>query len=290
MFIGNVVSGMAGGAVGSICRRRPRCVFAVALVTGCAGEGAAVVRIVRRGMPEDVGCPVICGMADIALLAGDEMAGRFARCLCAVMATATGARHVGMIEASRQPSQRGVARVALSCSHHVIRRFAGSRGTIVASGIRSGRDAAVIKDRWSPGVGVVAIAASVAAGDVTGRLSCGDRAVVATEAGAEDIGMIDPDDRTPGRGAMAVLAHVGSLNVMAGLAGRGATVMTTDAVAGHGAVVEACSGPAGSRVAVGAIVAAGDMRWWLAHGVVPVVAAGATAQNGGVINPVDMSP
>ena len=77
---------------------------------------------------------------------------------------------------------------------HMGGRLTGSRRAIVATGAIAGHSA-VVKDRPGKTIGVVAIVAGIATGDMIGRLARGHGAIVATRAGALHRGMIDPGHR-----------------------------------------------------------------------------------------------
>ena len=97
-------------------------------------------------------------------------------------------------------------------------------------------------------------------------LADGRRAVVTGEAGADDVGVIDPCHRQPAAGAMAVLADRVGLDVVGVLAGGFGAVVTAGTIAGDVAVVEHCAAPAVGGMAVITAVGAGDVRWMLADG------------------------
>lgn len=55
---------------------------------------------------------------------------------------------------------------------------------------------------------------------------------------------------------MAILAHVGGLDVRGILAGRIGAVVTADAIAADVGVIEVCGDPAGRKVAIRAVITA----------------------------------
>jgi hypothetical protein len=63
---------------------------------------------------------------------------------------------------------------------------------------------------------------------------------------------------------MTILTNIGSLNVVLALAGRVNAIVTTDAIASDIHMVKVCWQPACRRVAVLAIIAAGNVRQCLA--------------------------
>lgn len=102
--------------------------------------------------------------------------------------------------------------------------------------------------------------------------------------------MIDIEYWNPGRWRMAVFANVGGQCVLRILTGRDRTVMTTDAVSGDVCVIVICRQPCNRRMAVIAIVAAGDMRRMLACRGVTVVTGAATTKNLGMVDAIGWHP
>ena len=78
----------------------------------------------------------------------------------------------------------------------------------------------------------------------------GDRPVVAGEATADDVGVIDAGHWCPAAGAVAVLAQVVGLNVSWVLAGGGAAVVAADAGGSLPVVVESGITPVTGSMAV----------------------------------------
>jgi len=117
----------------------------------------------------------------------------------------------------------------------------------------------VVEHRRGKGRGVVAVVTGIGAGDVVGRLAGCRAAVVAAEAGAQHVGMIDPDCRHEAGRAVAVLARAGGLDMRAVLAGCRSTVVARRTVAAHTAVVEHRRGEGAGVVAVIAGVGTGNV-------------------------------
>ena len=97
--------------------------------------------------------------------------------------------------------------------------------------------------------------------------------------------MINPGHRVPGRRRMAVLAHLRGLDVRAVLTGRGGTVVTACAIAGHRAVIEGRRCPAIGGMTIIAAVVTGDVVGRLAQCRGAVVTTEAGAEYRGMINP-----
>ena len=83
---------------------------------------------------------------------------------------------------------------------------------------------------------------------------------------------------------MAILAHVGGLNVRGVLADGIGAVVTTRTVAADVGVIEICGDPASRKVAIGAVITARQVRRCLAGSDRAVVAGLATADDLQVIH------
>ena len=143
----------------------------------------------------------------------------------------------------------------------------------------------MVEVRRYPTTGGVAGLAIVAAVDMGGVLAYSRSAVMTTEAGAHDIGMIDPDHRTPGGVAMAVLADIRGRDVASVLAGgRGAVVAARTVGRGAG-VVEIGRYPAIGGMTGLTVIAAVDMRRVFTGSGGAVVAAETGTDHVTVINP-----
>lgn len=118
----------------------------------------------------------------------------------------------------------------------------------------------------------MAVVAVVTAFDVRDAFSFGNNAIMAIAAIAQNLGVIDGQDRRENSRAMAVFTNVGRLDMRCILAGRKRSVMTANAVAGIGGVIESCRQPASARMAIIAGIATGDVRGVFSGGDDAVVA------------------
>jgi len=110
-------------------------------------------------------------------------------------------------------------------------------------------------------------------------LADGCRTVMTVAATADHLQVIDTSDRRKRDHRVAVLAHIGRLNVGCRFAKRIDIVVATNAVTDDVVVVEVCGDPAVSRVAVVATVAAYNMGGTLAECRRTIVAAIASAEH-----------
>lgn len=102
--------------------------------------------------------------------------------------------------------------------------------------------------------------------------------------------MIDPGNRLPLSGFVAILADVGGLGVSTGFARRRAAIMTADAVTGDRGVIEVRMRPAIGGMAIVAAVAALNMIGILAGGRLTIVTTDAGPDRRIVVNPGDRLP
>jgi len=96
--------------------------------------------------------------------------------------------------------------------------------------------------------------------------------------------MIDASSWGPRRNGMAILADVGRQNVILIFTGRVCTVVTANAIAGDIRMIEIRRHPRHGRVAIIAVVSAGNMRWVLACRDGAVMTGYASTDNLRVIN------
>ena len=125
---------------------------------------------------------------------------------------------------------------------------------------------------------------------VTGIHTRGRGAVVTGRAGAQDLGVINGNNRRPDIRAVAIFADVGGLRVQWTLAGRVCSVMAADAVVDNVRVVKIRGQPRDSSMAVVAIIAAGDMRWMLANGYHTIMTRAASPNNLSVVDSKGRNP
>lgn len=122
--------------------------------------------------------------------------------------------------------------------------------------------------------------ATVRAGYVINRLPGGHRVVVATHATAVHSRMIDSNRRCPGRWGMATLTTRCAIDVPGRFSGSRRPVVTAGALAGDAGMVECGRGPAAGRMALVAIIGAGDVVRGFSGGRCPVMTTDAGAENG----------
>ncbi len=116
------------------------------------------------------------------------------------------------------------------------------------------------------------------------RVHAGGRSAIVTGcAGAQDLGVINISYGCPDIRAVTIFADVGRLWVQWTLASRVRSVMTAAAVIDNVCVIEIGRQPRDSRVAVIAVIAAGDMRWVFANGYHTVMARATSPNNLSVV-------
>lgn len=131
-------------------------------------------------------------------------------------------------------------------------------GAVVAADAIS-RDIDVIEVRRQPADCRMAILAVVTAVDMIRALAGRDDAVVAGSAGSKDLRVVDGIDRYPDIRCVAVFADVAGLYMGLRLARRVGTVVAAEAISRDVDVIEIRRQPACCRMAVVAVVAAGNV-------------------------------
>lgn len=203
---------------------------------------------------------------------------------CAIVTAKARADDVGMIDANRRaPCRYRMTILAIVGGGDMRGVLAGRRHAVMTAGASSS-DVCMAKVSGRPCRGGVTVIAGITALQVTSILSGGHCAIMTTKAGADDVGMIDAPFRRPGIDRMAILAIIVGVKVSGGLAGFNGAVMATDAVAGHAIVTECGLGPSGRHMAIVAGGGSGDMVGILAAGRCAIMAAGASANDCGVID------
>ena len=144
--------------------------------------------------------------------------------------------------------------------------------------------------RGDPGDGAMAQATVLRRIEVPRILAGGRSAIVAGRARAQDLGVINGNDRRPDICAVAVFADVGRLRVQWTLAGRVCSVMAADTIVDNVCVVEIRWQPGDSSVAVIAVNTTGDMRWVLANGNHTVMTRATSPNNLSVVDSKGRDP
>ena len=152
------------------------------------------------------------------------------------------------------------------------------------------RQARVLVDVGQPGIRHVADVALLHGVEVPVVLAGCRVAIVAGRAGAQYLRVVDSGNRCPGRGGVAVFANIGRRYVRRVLAGCIRAVVTAETVVGDVDVIEVGRDPRDCRMAVIAVVAAGDMRGMLAGCGVAIVAGHAGSEHVGVVHHVSRRP
>ena len=121
--------------------------------------------------------------------------------------------------------------------------LAGRVGAVMATDAIAG-DVDMIEVRRCPGDSRMAVVAGIAADHVRRVFTDGCDAVVAGTARADDLRMVDGEDRCEHIGCVAVLADVGRLYMRRAFSGGIGAVVAVDAIAGDTHVIEIGRQPA----------------------------------------------
>jgi len=210
---------------GALARR-----IGAVVTAGTIVDDVGVVK--RRGSP--------CNrrMAVVAVITTVDMCRMFAGRGYAIVAGATGAQHLRVVDGEdRKPHVRCMTVFADIAGLYVRLSFARGIGTVVAADTISS-DVDMVKVRWQPARRRMAVLAVVTTVDMTLVLAGRDDAVVTGSAGTNHLGVFDRIDRYPHIRCVAVFADVAGLYVRLGLARGFGTVVAAEAVAGDVGVIE----------------------------------------------------
>jgi len=250
-----------------------------------AGTVTGDVAVIEPSTSETIG--VVAVITGIAAL---YMVGWFTQCHATVMAVDTAALNLGMVDPNnRFPAAWGMAGFTEVGAGDVVAWLAGGLTAVMTADAAAG-DTAVIKDRISKAVGIVAIVAGITALDMVGRLAGCCITVMAADTATLNFSMIHPDNRCPATWGVAGFAEVGAGYMVARFAGGRCAVMAADAVTGDTAVVE---GGTSEAISVVAIVT-GIATWWVvgrfARRNATVMTTDTAALNFSMIHPDDWRP
>jgi len=175
---------MASRAVALVRRERPRDDLGVGLVTRRARQiGAMITGVIRRTVHEGRRRPEIRRVAIVAFTRRHEVLRALAGCLDAIVATATTAEHVGVIDHyDRLERDRRMARIADVVRGRMRHCLANCVGVVVAVNAGSWRDSDVIEHRRPPAVDGMAVVAEIVGGHMRRRFACHIDIVVAADA------------------------------------------------------------------------------------------------------------
>jgi len=148
-----------------------------------------------------------------------------ARRISAVMTAETIARDVYVIKIRRQPANRRMTVITIVTAVYVRRMLAARRNTIMTGATRANHLRMVHEIGRRPYIGVVAIFADIAGLNVRKRLAACFRAIVATDAIARNIHMVEIG-RPPANRRVTIVTGVTAVYVCGVLAGCREAVMT----------------------------------------------------------------
>ena len=254
---------------------------------GCVGAVVTVDAITHDiGVVKVRGQPCDGRVAIVAVVTARDMGGVFADCRGAVVARATGADHLSMVDGEcRYPGVRRVTVLAHDAGLNVVGVFAGCVRAVVTTRTVT-RDVEVVEVRWQPAGCRMAVLAVFAACNMRRSFARRDCTVVAGSAHPDNLCVVDRKSRSPNVRVMAILTNIARLNVCEILARRLDTVVAAGAVASDSDVIEVGGQPSGRCMAVIAIVAGRNMCQMFAGCGRTVMAGSAGAENLRVIDSV----
>jgi len=213
-----------------------------------------------------------------------------ARCGRAVVTRCAGAKNLVVVNRNDGRPNSGIVAILADVGRRRVRRtFAGRVRTVVAAHAIS-RDISVIEIGRDPGDCRMAVVAVVATRYMSTVFAGGRCAIVAGAASANYLRMVDRECRQPGIRRVTILADIRCLDVILALACRVDTVVAADAVARDIDMVEIRRQPACRRVAILAVVAAGNVGCILPGRDHAIVTGTAGADHLCVVNRIDRCP
>lgn len=195
-------------------------------------------------------------MTVIAVAAARDMTGVLAGRRNAVVAAATGACYLRMID--RVCGRPHIAVVTVFANVRGLNMggmFASCLNAVVTTEAVPD-DAGVIEVRRSPCHGRVTVITAIAAVDMCRMLARRHDSVMTGCAGTEYLCVIDDEHRREDIGAVAVFADIGCLNMCGILAGGFGAIVAVDTIPRNIDVIEVCGQPAGCRMTIVAGIAA----------------------------------
>ena len=194
-------------------------------------------------MIESRACKRCLVMTGIAFRGGRNVRGGLTGCDDPVVTTAAHTQHLGVIHAHRRAKRRCVmTRFARIGRGDMGVGFSGCAGTVMTRDTAVD-DAVVGKPGGQERNGAVANKTRFIRNNMVGVFAGREYAVVASCAGADDIGVVHPRNRNPCRARMATLADIGRRKVIGGFSGRRGVVMTSEAGAAYLRMVNRCRRP-----------------------------------------------
>ena len=161
----------------------------------------------------------------------------FAGRAAAIMALSTITGYVEVVEGRRHPANRRVAVRAIVAALDMRQMLARGFDAVMAEHAFAD-DVDVTEVRWHPAICRMAIVTGIAGREVFRMLAGGRQAVVTVYAAADDLGVVDDENRRPGRDVVAVLANFRRLDVRHWLASRIRAIMALCAVIHDVQVIE----------------------------------------------------
>jgi len=218
-------------------------------------------------------------MTVVAIVAAGDVCWMLARRCQAVMTGAASANDLRVIDRdSRRPHIAVVAVFADIGRLYVCQILAGGFHAVMATDAVAG-NVHVIEVRRPPGDCGVTIVTGVVAGDVSRVFAGCGNAIMTGAADADDLRVVNSKYGHKNIGAVAVFADVARLNMRRALSGSVHAVMAVDAAARDIDVIKVRRQPRDGRMAIIAVIAAGDMGLVFAGGRDAVMTGAARAND-----------
>ena len=266
---------VATSAIRLVDRSLPVHCLRIILMAAGAGEIAGVIQrlVTQTHVLVDMRSPSIGRMAVIALKIRHKVPLVLAGRRVAIMAGEAGANDLRVIHHVGRRKRYVVVAILTNIGGIDVRWILARRIGAVMAADAVVSDIGVIKVGRDPPAGCMAVVAVIATGNVGRVLAFGNIAIMAGEAGANDLRMIDHIGGYKRHDVVAVFADHSGVDVCRILPDSLDAIMTAGAIPADAGVVKIGGCPAGRRVAVIAIVAARNMASILTQGNGSVVTA-----------------
>ena len=212
-------------------------------------------------------------VADIAFLGSYYVPTGHAYCNFSIVAATAVAQDLGVVDLKGRCERHDSMAVLTDVGSSYMRRWFANHIHRVVTTHAVSNDVVVVEIRRQPAIAGMAVVAGLTAQDMTGVLTGGRHAVVATTAVSLHLQVVDPLDGRERYNEVTVFADIGRLDMRQRLTDFIDGVMAADAVPREIVVIEIGGDPSGRCVAVIAGLATRNMPGILAVGRRAVMAA-----------------
>ena len=235
------------------------------MTTGTVGEDRIMIKISRH--------PGIRRMAVVTGIRAGNVQRIFALCCHAIVTTGTGTQHLEVIDLGHGCPDIGAVTVLANLSRaDMLWIFAHGPYAVMAAVTTVG-NTGVVKGRGHPGIGAVAVVTGFRTGNVVVVFALGNHSVMAADAGANNLEVINFDDRFPHAGAVTGFTSFRAVDVIRTFAGGRNAIMATGTIPGNSRVVKKGRHPGIGRMAQFTGFAGLQVISWFSCRLIAIMAA-----------------